>query len=281
MQLDFREIDPLLDQALIEDIGRGDVTSNAVVPEDERAKFNIVNKRPLIVSGLTVIIRVFQKIQPDIIIDIHKNEGEYAESGQILVSGEGYARAILAAERVAINLLQHMCAISTLTRQYVDAVSGTHATILDTRKTTPILRMLEKYSVKVGGGANHRYRLDDGVLIKDNHIVIAGGVKEAVNRARAASSVMARIEVECETLEQVQEALDVKADMIMLDNMSVEQMELACRMVKGRVPVEASGNVTLKTVKQIAETGVNFISVGRLTHSTPSVDISLDLFKFD
>ncbi len=279
MQLDFREIDPLLDQALIEDIGRGDVTSNAVIPEDERAKFTIINKRPLIVSGLVVIIRVFQKIQPDITLSILKDEGEYAESGQILLSGEGYARAILAAERVAVNFLQHMCAVSTLTRQYVDAVSGTSATILDTRKTTPLLRMLEKYSVKIGGGCNHRLRLDDGVLIKDNHIAIAGSVREAVQRARSASSVMARIEVECDTLEQVQEALEAKADMIMLDNMSVEQMELACRMVKGRVPIEASGNVTLKTVKQIAETGVNFISVGRLTHSTPSVDISLEMSK--
>lgn len=279
MQLDFREIDPLLDQALIEDIGRGDITSNAVIPEDEIAQFSIVNKRPLIVSGLPVIIRVFQKIQPDIEINIHKQDGEYVEAGQVLVSGRGHARAILVAERVSVNILQHMSAISTLTHQYVEAVSGTKATILDTRKTTPLLRMLEKYAVRMGGGANHRVRLDDGILIKDNHIAIAGGVAPAVARAKEVSSILVRVEVECETLEQVQEALDAGADMIMLDNMATEQMELACRMIKGRVPVEASGNVSLKTVRQIAETGVDFISVGRLTHSTPSVDISLEMTK--
>jgi len=204
-------------------------------------------------------------------------DGQLLNAGEVLLEVNGNARAILAAERTALNFLARFCAVATLTRQYVQAVAGTNAIILDTRKTIPGFRMLDKYAVRIGGARNHRMRLDDGILIKDNHIAIYGSIEAAIQQARENAPSLVKIEVECDNLEQVQAAANAQADVILLDNMTYEQMRTAVEMVNGACKLEASGNMSLERVREVAETGVDFISVGRLTHSANNVDIGMDI----
>lgn len=277
MRMDIQEIDRIVTTALMEDLGKGDITSNLTIPASAQASFVMVNREPVVVCGVEIVARVFHYVDQTVQLSFPRQDGDKVIKGTTLVSGKGNARSILAAERVALNIMQRMCGIATLTSQYVEAVKGTRAKILDTRKTTPGLRELEKYAVRIGGGYNHRFRLDDGVLIKDNHISIAGGVMKAVALAKAGTPSLTKIEVECDTLAQVKEALAAEADVIMLDNMSVDEIHQAVSMVNDKILLEVSGNVSLETVKELAATGVNYISVGKLTHSVKSADIGLDI----
>lgn len=280
MHLNIKEVDRIIETALEEDIGRGDITSQLTIPEDAVTKYSIRAREPMVVCGINVVTRVFDRLSMVMEQEVHFKNGDYVEAGAELVVGRGRVREIFAAERVALNLFQHMSGVATTTRQYVEAVKGTNAKILDTRKTLPGLREIQKFAVRVGGGFNHRYRLDDGILIKDNHISICGGIAEALKRAKGGALQgisHPRIEIECDTLDQVKEAIAHEADIIMLDNMDLDTMREAVKLSGGRVPLEASGNVNLQTVGDIAKTGVDFISVGRLTHSVRSIDIALDI----
>ncbi|HIJ87706.1 MAG TPA: carboxylating nicotinate-nucleotide diphosphorylase [Desulfuromonadales bacterium] len=268
-------IDRLIEQALLEDIHTGDITTLAVVPGERRASARLIAKEPLVVAGIATAARVFTILDPDIRFKACLDDGEKASSGALLATVHGEAAQLLMGERVALNLLQRMCGIATLTACFVEAVSGTKARIVDTRKTTPGLRQLEKYAVRIGGGINHRTGLYDGVLIKENHIVAAGSITEAIRRARAYIPHTLKIEIETETLAQVDEALLAGADIIMLDNMSLDDMRTAVVTIGGRAHVEASGGVNLERVRAIAETGVDIISVGALTHSPRAMDISM------
>jgi len=257
---------------LAEDFGDGDITSEAVVPESATAEAAILLKERGVVCGLEVVHAVFAELDPNvrfeaIAADGNEKEGEVARL-------EGDARALLGGERLALNALGRLSGIATLTRRYVDAVAGTEATILDTRKTTPGLRTLEKYAVRCGGGTNHRLGLDDGILIKDNHLRVAGSIGVAVERAKA---TCVEVEVECDTLDQVREALDAGADMILLDNMSPPQLAEAVALAGGSARLEASGGVTLANVRAVAESGVDFISIGALTHSARALDVSMEV----
>lgn len=268
-------LDRLIEQALLEDIHTGDITTQAVVPGPRPATARLIAKEPLVLAGLFVAQKVFLRLNPGVIFSAGCAEGGRADKGDILMTVDGNAADLLMAERVALNLLQRMCGIATLTSRYVQAVCGTKARIVDTRKTTPGLREVEKYSVRVGGGINHRTGLYDGVLIKENHIAAAGGIAEAVSRARAYIPHTLKIEIETETPEQVEEALIAGADIIMLDNMDCGTMRRCVAMIAGRALVEASGGVNLDTVRAIAETGVDIISIGALTHSPRAMDISM------
>ncbi len=268
-------IDRLIEQALLEDIHTGDITTLAVVPGRRPASARLIAKEALVVAGIATAARVFTILDPDISFKACLNDGEKASSGTLLATLDGEAAKLLMGERVALNLLQRMCGIATLTARFVEAVAGTKARIVDTRKTTPGLRQLEKYAVRVGGGINHRTGLYDGVLIKENHIVAAGGITEAIRRARAYIPHTLQIEIETETLVQVDEALEAGADIIMLDNMSLDEMRTAVMTIGERAQVEASGGVNLETVRAIAEIGVDIISVGALTHSPRAMDISM------
>lgn len=258
---------------LAEDIGTGDVTSEAVLAEDLACRAVVVAKEPGVVCGLDVAAAVFAELGAR--LEPLVEEGARVESGP-LAEVEGPARAVLAGERVALNLLGRLSGIATLTRRFVDAVEGTGVTVLDTRKTTPGLRALEKRAVVSGGGTNHRSGLDDGVLIKDNHLRLTGGVAAAVARAREAGTGLP-IEVEAETLAQVAEALDAGADIVLLDNMTLDELREAVALTAGRARLEASGGVDLGTVRAIAETGVDYVSAGMLTHSAPALDVSLEV----
>jgi nicotinate-nucleotide pyrophosphorylase (carboxylating) len=268
-------LDRLIEQALLEDIHTGDITTQAVVPGKRFASARLIAKEPLVLAGLFVAERVFLRLDPEVRFTACHGEGTSVGTGDIIATVEGNAADLLMAERVALNLLQRMCGIATLTSLYVGAVSGTKARIVDTRKTTPGLREIEKYSVRVGGGINHRTGLYDGVLIKENHIAAAGGIAEAVRRARAYIPHTLKIEIETETPEQVEEALTAGADIIMLDNMDCATMRDCVGRIAGRAQVEASGGVNLDTVRAIAETGVDIISIGALTHSPRAMDISM------
>jgi nicotinate-nucleotide pyrophosphorylase (carboxylating) len=268
-------LDRLIEQALLEDIHTGDITTQAVVPGYRPASARLIAKEPLVLAGLFVAQKVFLRLNPDVVFTACSAEGTRAGKGDILATVEGNASDLLMAERVALNLLQRMCGIATLTSRYVQAVSGTHARIVDTRKTTPGLREVEKYAVRVGGGINHRTGLYDGVLIKENHIAAAGGIAAAVSRARAYIPHTLKIEIETETPEQVEEALAAGADIIMLDNMDCDTMRHCVDLINGRALVEASGGVNLDSVRAIAETGVDIISIGALTHSPRAMDISM------
>jgi nicotinate-nucleotide pyrophosphorylase (carboxylating) len=259
---------------LAEDLGDGDVTSQAIVPATARLDASLLLKEEGVFCGLEVAEAVFRELDPDLEVEALARDGDLIQ-GEVARIG-GNARAILAGERTALNLLGRLSGTATLTRRYVEAVAGTGAEILDTRKTTPGLRMLEKLAVRTGGGTNHRFGLFDAILIKDNHIRLAGGVAEAVRRARGHGAVGA-IEIECETLADVREALAAGADAILLDNMSRPQLRDAVALVGDRAKTEASGGVTLETVREIAETGVDFVSVGALTHSARSLDVSLEV----
>ena len=266
---------------LAEDLGSGgDVTSAAVIPADATLTAVMASRDTIVVAGLDLAAAFFRARDPAVIIDAVAADGERAASGATLLRITGNARALLAAERSALNTVQHLSGIATLTRAFVDAVAGTGAVVLDTRKTLPGLRALEKYAVTCGGGTNHRLRLDDGVLIKDNHVAVAGGVAAAVAAAVAAGHGVARgglaIVVEVDRIDQIAPALAAGADRLLLDNMNVATLREAVALVAGRVPTEASGGIRLDTVRAIAETGVTFISVGRLTQSAPAADIGLD-----
>jgi nicotinate-nucleotide pyrophosphorylase (carboxylating) len=272
-----KEARRIIASALAEDIGKGDVTAKLLVPTDATATLFFVNRESVVICGTGIIPMVFAHIDPAIKIKAHAADGDHLAAGTRILSVSGPARTLLTAERTALNLLQRMSAVATLTARYVRAVAGTKAVILDTRKTMPGLRELDKYAVRTGGGRNHRMRLDDGILIKDNHIALAGSVGEALKRAQAGNSKNLPIEIECDTLAQVKEALAAGAKSILLDNMDLPTLRKAVQYVAGRATLEASGNVSLDTVRAIAETGVDFISAGALTHSAPNVDIGLDI----
>ena len=261
-------------RALAEDIGPGDATSNSIIPPDATMQGQIIAKEDGIVAGLDVAQAVFAEFDPTVIFTVQVGEGERVGNRQVLATAFGSARSLLTGERTALNFLGRMSGIATLTRQFVDSVAGTKAVILDIRKTAPGLRMVDKLAVKRGGGQNHRIGLYDMILIKDNHIDFAGSVEEAVRRARAANANL-EIEVEARTLEDVEAALKLRVERILLDNMSVEMMTEAVRITNSQAKLEASGNVNLDTVRKIAETGVDFISIGALTHSARVFDVSL------
>lgn len=265
----------LIRAALDEDIGPGDVTTGAVLSGNEGGRARAVAKTPLVAAGLRVFRDVFLTLDPALKVDVPSQEGEEARPGDVLASVEGRLAPILTAERVALNLLQRMCGIATLTRRFVQAAAGTKARIVDTRKTMPGLRILDKYAVRIGGGFNHRFALYDGVLIKDNHIAAVGGIAEAVRRAKGRLPHTLKIEVEVRTMAELEEALRSGVDAVLLDNMDLGQIAEAVRLAAGRVIVEASGNMTLEKVAAVAATGVDLISVGALTHSAPAADISL------
>jgi nicotinate-nucleotide pyrophosphorylase (carboxylating) len=265
-----------VDRVLAEDLGvGGDVTSLATIDAEARLTAAMNARQPLVVAGLEIAAAIFTKLDGDVAIQLQASDGEPVEPGAALMRLAGNARAMLAAERSALNTLQHLSGIATLTRSYVDAIAGTGAILLDTRKTIPGLRLLEKYAARMGGAENHRLRLDDGLLIKDNHVAACGGVAEAVRRARAADTGQ-QVQVEVDRLDQIEPALAAGADRLLLDNMPPPVLRAAVAMVAGRVALEASGGVTLETVRAIADTGVDFISVGRITQSAPAVDIGLD-----
>jgi nicotinate-nucleotide pyrophosphorylase (carboxylating) len=267
----------LIERALQEDIGPGDVTSEATIPSGSTSNAVMIAKQNLVLAGLDVARAVFHIVDPGIQFTPLVQEGDRVNAGTEIVRLSGGTRALLAGERVALNLMQHLSGIATLTAHYVEMAGGLKAQVLDTRKTLPGLRQLEKYAVRVGGGRNHRFGLFDGVLIKDNHIRASGSITKAVERAREKAHHLLKIEVETKTLDEVREALAARADVIMLDNMSIEMMREAVAIVAGRVLVEASGNVTIERVRAIAETGVDFISAGSLTHSAPAADISMKI----
>lgn len=275
--LDDILVRPIVDHALAEDLGRaGDITGQACIDPDARLSVVWASRQDGRVSGLSCARLSLAALDPTATFEIVTPDGADAAPGAILARAEGNARAVLAAERTGLNLLGRLSGIATLTRAYVRLVEGTSATIVDTRKTTPGLRALEKYAVRCGGGVNHRFGLDDAILIKDNHVAACGGVGEAVRRARAHAGHLVKVEVEVDGLDQLEEALKHGPDVVMLDNFSLDDLKTAVRLAKGRAVLEASGGVNLTTVRAIAETGVDVISVGALTHSAPVLDIGLD-----
>ncbi|WP_339109137.1 carboxylating nicotinate-nucleotide diphosphorylase [Thioclava sp. GXIMD4216] len=276
MLYDMRKLDAQIALWLDEDCGQFDLTAKIMVEEDAQGRFAFNAREDMVLAGLPMAARVFRHLDPKLKLEALAEEGERIEAGTTFAIIQGNAQAILTGERVALNLMQRMCGIATLTAAYVAEIKGTGAFLVDTRKTTPGLRGLEKYAVTCGGGRNHRLSLDGGIMLKDNHIAVAGSITLAVARAKAAAPVLTKIEVECDRLEQVEEALAAGADVIMLDNMSNDEMRAAVRLVGGRVPLECSGGVRLDTIRAKAETGVDFISVGRITQSAPCVDIGLD-----
>jgi nicotinate-nucleotide pyrophosphorylase (carboxylating) len=267
-------IDRVIDAALAEDVGPGDVTSQAVIPADLKFQGVMAAREKMVVAGLPLVAEVFRRVVPEAQVTFQAVEGGTVEAGTVIALLDGPAAGLLTAERTALNLLQHLSGIATLTRRYADAIAESRAVLLDTRKTVPGLRQLAKYATKLGGAQNHRMGLYDGVLIKDNHIAVCGSVKDAVARAKAATTLP--VEVECDRLDQVADAVAAGADIILLDNMTNAQLREAVGLIAGRAKTEASGGVTLETIAGIAATGVDFISVGRLTQSAPSVDIGLD-----
>ncbi|QNP44889.1 carboxylating nicotinate-nucleotide diphosphorylase [Sphingomonas sediminicola] len=275
-------VDPQFDvtefvrRVLAEDMGSGgDITSAATIGAEARFTAEMNCRQPITIAGLDIAIAFFRALDRDVRFEKLVKDGDSVEKGNDLLRLEGNARAMLGAERSALNTLQHLSGIATLTRQYVDRIAGTGAILLDTRKTIPGLRLLEKYAARMGGAENHRMRLDDGLLIKDNHVAVAGGVAQAVRAAKAADTGFP-VQVEVDRIDQIEPALEAGADRLLLDNMSPQVLREAVALVAGRVPLEASGGVNLDTIRAIAETGVNYISVGRITQSAPSVDIGLD-----
>ncbi len=269
-------VNDIVSRALAEDVGLGDVTTLATVPADLRALADVVSKDEGLIAGLPVMAATFRLVEEGVACEPLLQEGAPISPGDVIAHIAGPARAQLTAARTALNFLQRLSGIATLTSRYVAAVAGTGVQVLDTRKTTPGLRLLEKYAVRVGGGRNHRFGLFDGVLIKDNHIAAAGSISAAVSRVRASAHHLLKIEVEVSDLAQLDEALFVRADVIMLDNMSLEEVRGAVETIRGRARVELSGGITLDTVRSYAECGADFLSAGALTHSAPSLDISLE-----
>jgi nicotinate-nucleotide pyrophosphorylase (carboxylating) len=271
----YREI---VRRALAEDFGWGDVTTETVIDRNQKAKAVMLVKAPCVIAGLDIASEAFRQMDPAIAITVKCADGDRCEAGAVVAEYHGYAAGMLTAERTALNFLQRLSGIATLTREFVDAAGG-RITILDTRKTTPLLRALEKYAVRVGGGTNHRSGLDDGILIKDNHIRLGGGVAAAVTKMRKGNREMPT-EVEATTLEQVDEALQAAADIILLDNMSTPDIAEAVRRCRGRAKTEISGGVTLARMRELAATGADYVSIGALTHSAPAIDLSFEIEPF-
>ena len=274
--LDLFVTHKLIDLWLAEDIGHGDLTALSMIDADQMAKFNMNAREDLFLAGIDVAAACFKRYDENIKIEVKTPDGTRCKPNTILLAVSGPARSLLTVERTALNIVQHLSAIATETSRWMEKIRGTKAQLIDTRKTTPGLRMLEKHAVLCGGGANHRLGLDGGVMIKDNHISVAGSIANAVERARSRIPGLVKIEVECDRLEQVREAIAAKADIIMLDNMSLESMRDAVKFVAGRIPLEASGGVRIDTVRPIAETGVDYISTSKTIQSAPAVDIGLD-----
>ena len=277
MKLDKKEIDRVITTALKEDIGGGDITTNLIIEKNQKAKAFFLAKEDGIIAGLAIAKIVFQKLDKKIVWKSFVKDGDFVSAGTRIAEVTGSLRALLTGERTALNILQRMSGIATATNSFVNVLKNTNAKILDTRKTVPGLRLLDKYAVKLGGGTNHRIGLFDMVLIKDNHIKAAGSITNAVSKVKKGLTKKIKIEVETSNLDEVREALTCKVDIIMLDNMSVPMMKQAVKVISGKTKVEASGNVNLKTLRQIAETGVDFISVGALTHSVKALDISMKI----
>jgi len=270
------DLDEFVRRVLAEDLGAGgDVTSRATIDADARFTAELASREEISVAGLEIALAFFRALDGDVQVDKLASDGERVAPGTVLARMEGNARAMLTAERSALNTLQHLSGIATLSRRYVDVIAGTRAILIDTRKTIPGLRVLEKYAVRMGGAQNHRMRLDDGVLIKDNHVAVCGGVAEAVRRAKAANTGL-QVQVEVDRIDQIEPALSAGADRLLLDNMPPPELREAVTLVAGRVPLEASGGVRLDTIRAIAETGVDYISLGRITQSAPAVDIGMD-----
>ena len=273
---DAFQTDRLIDLWLTEDIGACDLTAQVMIEASERGAFTMNAREPIVVAGIDVAARVFKRYDPEVEVRLLVRDGDRIAKGAKMMNVSGPARSLLTAERTALNIAQRMCGIATETARYVDAIRGTRARLIDTRKTTPGLRMLEKHAVTCGGGLNHRLGLDNGVMIKDNHIAVCGSIAKAVERARRLLPVLTKLEVECDRVEQVREALAAGVDVIMLDNMSVPDMAEAVRIVAGKVKLEASGGIRMETIRPIAETGVDFISTSKTHQSAPAVDIGLD-----
>ena len=268
-------VESLIDRALEEDIGTGDITTLTTISEDALGHGRYIAKEDGVLCGIDLARRIYAKLDADIEFTAYKKDGDEVKKGDVIAEVRGCAISLLTGERVGLNLMQRLSGVATRTKECVEKIKGTNATIADTRKTTPGLRVLEKYAVRVGGGSNHRFNLADGILIKDNHIVAAKGIKNAVARARKNAPHTLKIEVEIETFEQLYEALEAGADIIMLDNMSCEDMAKAVAIVGGRAKTEASGNMGDRDLLEVAKTGVDIISIGALTHSVRSLDISL------
>ena len=268
--------DRLIDHWLVEDIGACDLTVQVMIEPNETGKFYMNAREPMIVAGVEVAARVFKRYDPELKVTLRVKDGDKVEKGAILVEIEGSARSVLTAERTALNIAQRLSGIANETARYAAAMAGSKARLIDTRKTTPGLRMMEKHAVTCGGGLNHRLGLDNGVMIKDNHIAVCGSITAAVERARKKLPVLTKLEVECDRLEQVEEAAKAGADVIMLDNMSVADMTRAVALIAGRAKVEASGGINIDTIGPISRTGVDYISTSKITQSAPAVDIGLD-----
>ncbi|MCK4557446.1 MAG: carboxylating nicotinate-nucleotide diphosphorylase [Candidatus Aminicenantes bacterium] len=271
--------DSIIEAALQEDLPQGDITSESIIPDDSRSRAIILAKEDGILAGMDVASRVFEKIDPDVEFKREKDDGQKFSKGETLAELEGSSISILKGERTALNFLQRMSGIATTTGRFVEALKGTRTKILDTRKTTPGLRNLEKYAVKMGGGQNHRRNLSEMVLIKDNHLKLVGSISEAVKRAKERIAPGIKVEVEATCLTEVQEAVRSGADMVMLDNMSMGKMKEVVKWIEGRIPLEVSGSVTLSKIREIAALRIDFISVGSLTHSYRSVDISMEFLE--
>ena len=270
--------EPLARTALLEDLGRaGDITADAIVPADRHASLVLRARQPGVVAGLDIARCAFQLVNPAIRLTMERPDGSVVAPGDVIATIEGPARGLLTGERTALNFLCHLSGVATATASLVSAAQGTKARIVCTRKTTPGLRTLEKYAVRAGGGSNHRFGLDDAVLIKDNHIALAGDVRTAIERAKAHAGHLVKIEVEVDTLSQLEQALAIGVDAVLLDNMDIATLKQAVAMSKGRVVLEASGGVTLERIAEIASTGVDYISAGALTHSAPNFDVALDM----
>ncbi|MBW2003549.1 MAG: carboxylating nicotinate-nucleotide diphosphorylase [Deltaproteobacteria bacterium] len=270
-------IDTIIDTALDEDVGSGDITTSAIIDSSLKGKAQLLAKEEILLAGIEVFSRVFSRLDPEIVVECTYHDGDVIPKGSNIGTVTGSMRGILSGERTALNFLQHLSGIATLTRQYVEKTDPSTVRVIDTRKTTPGLRVLEKYAVRMGGGFNHRVGLFDGILIKDNHIAAAGSISEAVKKVRATVPHTLKIEVEVEDIKGLEEAIGVGVDAILLDNMSVKEMKEAVSITGGRILLEASGGITLETIEEISKTGVNLISVGAITHSARSVDISLEV----
>jgi len=281
LEIEGQQVEEVVERALAEDLGWGDATTEAIIPPELRGKASIVAEASGVLAGVEVARMVFHRVDPSLQFELLIPEGSRVQPGDVIAKVEGKVASILQAERVALNFLQRLSGIASETRRYVEAIKGLKARIMDTRKTTPGLRFLEKYAVRVGGGYNHRLHLGNGVLLKDNHLVALRGqgmsLKEVVAQAKQKASPNLKVEVEAETVEEAQEAVEAGADIVMLDNMGLKEMRQAVKLVKGRALLEASGGITLENVRQVAETGVDFISVGALTHSVKALAFSLEL----